>query len=59
MRIFLTLFVLSLALLGYPVWRLGTWLDLSTGAKLIITTPLFLSQFIARWALRNRTGSLA
>lgn len=59
MRIFLSLFVLSLVLFAYPVWRLGSWLDLSTAAKLILTLPLFLSQFVARWVLRNRTGSAA
>jgi predicted MPP superfamily phosphohydrolase len=58
-RIFLTLFILSVVLFAYPVWRLASWLDLPTVAKLIITTPLFLSQFIARWVLRNRTGSWA
>ena len=53
------LFVLSLVLFAYPVWRLVGWLDLPTSTRLVITTPLFLSQFIARWALRQRTGALA
>ena len=52
MRIFLILLVLSLVLFAYPVWRLGDWLNLSITTKLIVTTPLFLSQFIARWGLR-------
>lgn len=59
MRIFLILLILSVILFAYPMWRLGDWLDLSTIAKLVITTPVFLSQFVARWALRHRTGSLA
>jgi hypothetical protein len=58
-RIFLILLIFSLILFAYPVWRLGEWLNLSTTANLIVTTPLFLSQFIARWALRHRTGTLA
>ena len=59
MRIFLILLVLSLVLFAYPVWRLGDWLNLSITTKLIVTTPLFLSQFIARWGLRHQTGTLS
>jgi predicted MPP superfamily phosphohydrolase len=58
-RIFLILLILSLVLFAYPAWRLGEWLHLSTATQLIVTTPLFLSQFIARWGLRHRTGTLS
>lgn len=59
MRIFLILFTLSFVLFAYPTWRLGEWLHLSTATNLMVTTPLFLSQFIARWGLRNRTGTIS
>ena len=58
-RIFVILFILSLLLFAYPAWRLGDWLQLPLTLNLMITTPLFLSQFIARWALRNRTDTLS
>ena len=57
-RIILILLLLSLVLFAYPVWRLGEWLQLSVTANLLITTPLFLSQFIARVLLRHRKGRL-
>ena len=56
MRIVIILFAASLVLFAYPVWRLGEWLHLSPLANALITLPLFLSQFIARFVLRNRTG---
>jgi predicted MPP superfamily phosphohydrolase len=57
-RIIIILFALSLVLFAYPVWRLGDWFHLSALSNLLITTPFFLSQFIARFALRNRSGHL-
>jgi uncharacterized protein len=57
-RIILILLLLSLVLFAYPVWRLGEWLQLSVTANLLITAPLFLSQFIARVLLRHRNGRL-
>ncbi len=59
MRIVLILLLLSLVLFAYPVWRLGDWLHLPPVVNALVTTPFFLSQFIARWGLRNRTGTLA
>ena len=50
--------ILSGLLFAYPVWRLGNWLQLPLAINLLITTPLFLSQFIARIALRKRSGHL-
>ena len=58
-RILLALSIFSLLLFAYPVWRLGTWMQLSDTANIIITTPLFLSQFIARVGLRHSAGRLA
>jgi len=58
MRIILILLLLSLVLFAYPVWRLGDWLQLSLTTNLVITTPLFLSQVIARVLLRHRKGRL-
>lgn len=57
-RIFIIILILSTVLFAYPVWRLGTWLHLSTATNLAITVPLFLSQFIARFGLRHRKGPL-
>lgn len=57
-RIILILLLLSLVLFAYPVWRLGDWLQLSLTTNLVITTPLFLSQVIARVLLRHRKGRL-
>jgi predicted MPP superfamily phosphohydrolase len=56
LRIVLIVLVLSSVLFAYPVWRLGQWLSLADWLNLLITTPLFLSQFIARMLLRNRHG---
>lgn len=47
---------LSLVLFAYPVWRLGQWLHIGMVANVLITTPLFLSQLIARLGLRHRNG---
>lgn len=58
MRFVLILLVLSFALFAYPVWRLGEWLHISFAANIAITTPLFLSQLIARVLLRHRKGRL-
>ena len=58
MRIYLLLLLLSAVLFAYPVWRLGDWLHLSALANSLITLPLFLSQFFARFVLRNRSGRL-
>lgn len=58
-RLIVAVFVLSLILFAYPVWRLGEWLHLPVAVNLSFTTPLFFSQFIARLALRHRTGKLA
>lgn len=58
-RLIVAVFVLSLILFAYPVWRLGEWLHLSVPVNLLLTTPLFLSQFIARLLLRHRTGKAA
>lgn len=58
-RFFLIILTFSVVLFAYPLWRLGTWLHLPLALKLAITTPLFLSQFIARFALRHRSGTLA
>jgi predicted MPP superfamily phosphohydrolase len=57
-RIILILLLLSLILFAYPVWRLGEWLQISIVANALITTPLFLSQVIARVLLRHRKGRL-
>lgn len=53
LRILTIITVFSLLLLAYPVWRIGQWLELSLITNLLITTPVFLSQFIARVALRH------
>ena len=58
LRIIVILLLLSLVLFAYPVWRLGDWLQLSLTTNLVITTPLFLSQVIARVLLRHRKGRL-
>ena len=58
LRIILLLLLLSGVLFAYPVWRLGEWLQLSPIANLLVTTPLFLSQLIARVLLRHRKGHL-
>jgi uncharacterized protein len=58
-RIVVILLLFSLVFFAYPVWRLGEWLGLSPVANLVVTTPLFLSQLIARWALRHSTGTWA
>ena len=51
--------ILSLLLFAWPAWRLADWLQLETTTKIVITLPLFLSQFIARLGLRHRTGRIA
>lgn len=53
LRILTIITVFSVLLLAYPVWRIGQWLELSLITNLLITTPVFLSQFIARVALRH------
>ena len=58
MRTLIILFLLSLVLFAYPVWRLGDWLQLSVVTNVLITTPLFFSQYIARFLLRHRKGRL-
>jgi predicted MPP superfamily phosphohydrolase len=58
LRIIVILLLLSVVLFAYPVWRLGDWLQLSLTTNLVITTPLFLSQVIARVLLRHRKGRL-
>tara|TARA_R110001592_G_scaffold363372_2_gene686143 strand:+ start:3850 stop:4917 length:1068 start_codon:yes stop_codon:yes gene_type:complete len=55
-RVVLILLSLSFVLFAYPVWRLGDWLHISLAANILITTPLFLSQIIARVLLRHRKG---
>ena len=59
LRIVLIVLALSSVLFAYPVWRLGNWLSLPDGLNLLVTLPLFLSQFIARLLLRNRHGRFA
>ena len=57
-RFLLILLALSFVLFAYPVWRLGEWLHIPFAANVVITTPLFLSQLIARVLLRHRKGRL-
>lgn len=52
------LLALSFILFAYPVWRLGQWLNVGTAANVLITTPAFLSQLIARLGFRHRHGRL-
>jgi len=55
--IFFILFF-SLVMFAYPVWRLGEWLQLPVVWQVSSTLLLFLSQFVARFVLRDNVSRL-
>jgi predicted MPP superfamily phosphohydrolase len=59
LRLIIAVTALSALLFAYPVWRLCEWLNVGLVPSLAITLPLFLSQLVARLALRGQSGPVA
>lgn len=58
-RLHIIIFVISLLVLAYPIWRLGVWLGLPDAITMLVTAAFFLSQYIARFLLRHQTSTIA